>query len=156
VTKRSRVDIIARLDASPLAGETVRLSYRGALYDLATGPDGSVSIELPYYEGEIVTASMRDQAQNEVVSHPCNEITFNFVTPKAIVETDIEVTRQRMIERNSPRDTWKLAHWDEYVAGRDYSTPSIPALSDCLIKFYNSNDEQYKESMERITKFLLN
>ena len=92
VTKRSRVDIIARLDASPLAGETVRLSYRGALYDLATGPDGSVSIELPYYEGEIVTASMRDQAQNEVVSHPCNEITFNFVTPKEIVETDIEVS----------------------------------------------------------------
>ena len=71
------------------------------------------------------------------------------------VETDIEVTRQRMIERNSPRDTWKLAHWDEYVAGRDYSTPSIPALSDCLVKFYNSSEEQYKESMERITKYLL-
>ena len=72
------------------------------------------------------------------------------------VETDIEVTRQRMIERNSPRDVWKLEHWDEYVAGRDYSTPNIPALSDCLVKFYNSNDEQYNESMERITKFLLN
>ena len=72
------------------------------------------------------------------------------------VETDIEITRQRMIERNSPRDTWKLEHWDEYVAGRDYSTPNIPALSDCLVKFYNSNDEQYNESMERITKFLLN
>ncbi len=71
------------------------------------------------------------------------------------VETDIEVTRQRMIARNSPRDTWKLANWDEYVAGRDYSTPSIPSLSDCLIKFYNSNDEEYNESMERISKFLL-
>lgn len=71
------------------------------------------------------------------------------------VETDIEVTRKRMIHRNSPRDTWKLSHWDEYVASRDYSTPNIPALSDCLIKFYNSNDEQYKESMERITKYLL-
>lgn len=71
------------------------------------------------------------------------------------VETDIEVTRQRMIERNSPRDTWKLAHWDEYVAGRDYSTPNIPALSDCLVKFYNSSEEQYNESMERIKKYLL-
>ena len=71
------------------------------------------------------------------------------------VETDIEVTRQRMINRNSPRDTWKLAHWDEYIASRDYSTPSIPALSDCLFKFYNSSEEQYNESMERITKFLL-
>ena len=72
------------------------------------------------------------------------------------VETDIEVTRQRMAERNSPRDVWKLAHWDEYVATRDYTTPNILALSDCLVKFYNSSNEQYNESMERITKFLLN
>ena len=71
------------------------------------------------------------------------------------VETDIEITRQRMIKRNSPRDTWKLANWDEYVASRDYSTPNIPALSDCLVKFYNSSEEQYNESMERITKYLL-
>lgn len=71
------------------------------------------------------------------------------------VVTDIEVTHRRMIERNSPRDTWKLEHWDEYVAGRDYSTPSIPSLSDCLIKFYNSNDEEFEESMSRISKTLL-
>ena len=71
------------------------------------------------------------------------------------VKTDIETTRQRMIERNSPRDTWKLANWDEYVAGRDYSTPDIPALSDCLVKFYNSTEEEFNESMDRITKFLL-
>lgn len=71
------------------------------------------------------------------------------------VETDIEVSHKRMIARNSPRDTWKLAHWDEYVAGRNYSTPSIPELSDCLVKFYNSNSEEFNESMERITKYLL-
>jgi predicted kinase len=71
------------------------------------------------------------------------------------VETDIEVSHKRMIARNSPRDTWKLAHWDEYVAGRNYSTPTIPELSDCLVKFYNSNAEEFNESMERITKYLL-
>ncbi len=71
------------------------------------------------------------------------------------VETDIEVTHKRMIERNSPRDTWKLANWDEYVASRNYSTPDIPALADCIVKFYNSTEEEFKESMERITKFLL-
>jgi predicted kinase len=71
------------------------------------------------------------------------------------VETDIEVSHKRMIARNSPRDTWKLAHWDEYVAGRNYSTPTIPELSDCLVKFYNSNTEEFNESMERITKYLL-
>ena len=71
------------------------------------------------------------------------------------VETDIEVSHKRMIARNSPRDTWKLAHWDEYVAGRNYSTPTIPELSDCLVKFYNSNSEEFNESIERITKCLL-
>lgn len=71
------------------------------------------------------------------------------------VETDVEITRQRMIERNSPRDTWKLEHWDEYVAGRDYSTPSIPALSDCLIKFYNSSSEEFEQSMKDISEYLL-
>ena len=71
------------------------------------------------------------------------------------VVTDIEVSRKRMIERNSPRDTWKLANWDAYVAGRDYSVPSIPALSDCLVKFYNSNNDEFNESIQRITKFLI-
>ena len=71
------------------------------------------------------------------------------------VVTDIEISRKRMIARNSPRDTWKLANWDEYVASRDYSTPNLPALSDCLVKFFNSNNTEYNESMERITKFLL-
>ena len=71
------------------------------------------------------------------------------------IVTDIEVSHKRMIERNSPRDTWKLANWDAYVAGRDYSVPNLPALSDCLVKFYNSNNEEFNESLERITKFLI-
>ena len=29
------------------------------------------------------------------------------------VETFPEVVYERMIRRNSERDTWKLAHWDE-------------------------------------------
>ena len=70
------------------------------------------------------------------------------------VVTDIEVSRQRMIERNSPRDTWKLQNWEEYVAGRDYSVPNMPAISDCIVKFYNSNNEEFEESMERIYKYL--
>ena len=29
--------------------------------------------------------------------------------------TSPEVVHQRMIDRNSDRDTWKLTHWDEYI-----------------------------------------
>ena len=71
------------------------------------------------------------------------------------VVTDIEVSKERMFKRNSPRDVWKLAHWNEYIASRDYTTPSISELSDCLVKFYNSNTDEFNESMDRITKYLL-
>ncbi|MBR2431993.1 MAG: ATP-binding protein, partial [Clostridia bacterium] len=98
----------------------------------------------------------REVRNNEYISNLKSRLAQKGVDLVLIwVETDIEITRQRMIERNSPRDTWKLANWEEYVESRNYSTPDISALSDCLIKFYNSSDEQYKESMERITKFLL-
>ncbi len=66
------------------------------------------------------------------------------------VQTDIEVCRQRMIARNSDRDTWKLAHWDEYVATQNYNAPDI----DGLIIFKNSSDEEFKESITRISSQL--
>ncbi len=66
------------------------------------------------------------------------------------VHTDIEVCRKRMIARNSDRDTWKLAHWDEYIKTQNFNKPDI----DGLLVFNNSNDEEFKESMARITKEL--
>lgn len=38
------------------------------------------------------------------------------------VVTDPEVCRRRMIERNSPRDKWKLENWDEYIKGVNFDT----------------------------------
>lgn len=48
------------------------------------------------------------------------------------IETSIEVCRKRMVERNSERDTWKLAHWDEYIATCNFNTPIT--LDDPKIK----------------------
>lgn len=73
------------------------------------------------------------------------------------VITDPEVIHQRMIERNSDRDVWKLENWDEYISEVDFSIPStIDDPDDDLdfLKFYNSSDEQYNESMERIVSLL--
>lgn len=70
------------------------------------------------------------------------------------IVTDVEVCRQRMIARNSDRDTWKLAHWDEYISTRDYKTPDLPSLEDCMLTFNNSSDEEFEESMKRITEYL--
>ncbi len=73
------------------------------------------------------------------------------------VETSIEVCKQRMIARNSDRDTWKLAHWEEYIAGCNFNIPITlddPKVIDDLLIFQNSSDEEYKESMERIVAIL--
>lgn len=40
------------------------------------------------------------------------------------VYCDLETIHQRMIERGSDRDTWKLENWDEYVKTKDNSKPT--------------------------------
>ncbi len=67
------------------------------------------------------------------------------------VHTDINVVHQRMLSRNSERDTWKIEHWDEYVATQDYSTPvGIPEL----FIFNNSSDEEFDESIVKAVDFI--
>ena len=69
------------------------------------------------------------------------------------VVTKPEICHQRMIDRNSVRDTWKLGHWDEYVKTIDYSIPeALKKMSSCLdlMLFYNSSDEEYQKSMEMV------
>ena len=73
------------------------------------------------------------------------------------VETSIEVCRQRMIARNSDRDTWKLDHWEEYIAGCDFSVPVTlddPKVIDDLLLFKNSSEEEFEESLRNIVEIL--
>ena len=44
------------------------------------------------------------------------------------ISCSIETTHQRMKKRNSERDTWKLAHWDEYVRTENFNPPDIEGL----------------------------
>ncbi|MBW9154421.1 AAA family ATPase [Clostridium estertheticum] len=73
------------------------------------------------------------------------------------VETSIEVTKQRMIERNSDRDTWKLAHWNEYVTGINFDVPIAlddPCIKDDLLIFKNSSDEEFEGSLTKTIDIL--
>ena len=68
------------------------------------------------------------------------------------VETSIEVCRQRMFERNSDRDTWKLAHWDEYISTCNFDVPVAlddPNIKDDFIIFKNSSDEEFNTSLKQ-------
>lgn len=70
------------------------------------------------------------------------------------VVTDPEVCHQRMIARNSDRDTWKLQNWDEYISRLNFNVPyDIVADGDEQMElklFYNSSEEEFKESLVRI------
>ena len=83
--------------------------------------------------------------------------TLNAVLNVIWVVTRPEVCHERMIKRNSSRDTWKLENWDKYIKNVDFSIPT--ALNETeskndLLLFYNSTEEEYKSSMERIVKTL--
>lgn len=73
------------------------------------------------------------------------------------VETDVSVVKERMIKRNSPRDTWKLENWDEYIAGVNFDIPAAiddPDVVDDLLVFKNSDDAEYEQSMNDILTVL--
>lgn len=84
-------------------------------------------------------------------------IKYNTKLTVVWVQTSPEVCRQRMIERNSDRDTWKIEHWDEYMATRDFSIPENiddPSVVDDFLIFKNSSDEEYSQSMKEIVDIL--
>ena len=73
------------------------------------------------------------------------------------VETSPEVVHQRMIDRNSDRDTWKLTHWDEYIKQCNFAIPenlADPQHKDNLILFQNNNDEEFTASMKKCVAIL--
>lgn len=67
------------------------------------------------------------------------------------VETSVEVCRQRMIARNSERDDWKIAHWDEYIKTRDFSIPTnLMGRNTDLFIFKNSSEAEFETSMQQL------
>lgn len=73
------------------------------------------------------------------------------------VETSVEVCRQRMVARNSDRDTWKLANWEEYLATCNFNIPTTlddPNIIDDLLIFKNSSDKEYETSLKEVVGIL--
>jgi tRNA uridine 5-carbamoylmethylation protein Kti12 len=73
------------------------------------------------------------------------------------VETSPEIVHERMIKRNSDRDTWKLENWDEYIAGVNFDIPDNldnPNIKDDLLVFHNNNEKEFEKSMKEILQIL--
>lgn len=73
------------------------------------------------------------------------------------VVTSPEVVHERMIKRNSDRDTWKLENWEQYIAGCNFEIPvnlDDENVKDDLILFYNNNEEEFEKSMQQCLDIL--
>lgn len=111
--------------------------------------DDIVLINAPF------TREIRDRGYMEGLKEKLKEKNASLVV--IWVETSVEVCRQRMIQRNSDRDTWKLAHWDEYIAGCNFNIPTTlddPRDDRDLLIFKNSSDDEFKESLQHIVDVL--
>lgn len=111
--------------------------------------DSIVLINAPF------TREVRDQGYIQNLRAQLREKDASLVV--IWVETSIEVCRQRMIARNSDRDAWKLAHWDEYVKTQNFSVPTAlddPAVKDDLLIFKNSSEEEFQESLKQTVAIL--
>ncbi|MBQ1255387.1 MAG: AAA family ATPase [Clostridia bacterium] len=124
---------------------TLDLAYEALKYD------DIVLINAPF------TREVRDH--DYIMALKKKLITMNTKLTIIWVETSPEVCKQRMIDRNSDRDTWKLQNWDEYIKGVNFNIPSAlddPDVLDDLLIFKNSSDAEYKESMRRIVDIIEN
>jgi tRNA uridine 5-carbamoylmethylation protein Kti12 len=69
----------------------------------------------------------------------------------------IETVHQRMIERNSPRDEYKLKDWEGFIKTQHFEVPTWLQIKDdpySLILFNNNNDEEFADSMKRTVALL--
>lgn len=72
------------------------------------------------------------------------------------VVTDPEVCHQRMIDRNSDRDVWKLANWDKYLATLNFNIPENlrdPDDEGSLLLYHNSTDEMADADFAKLMDF---
>ena len=84
VTRYSTLDVSAVSDDLPINEETVEILYHGKRYDTITDGNGHATIRLPLYDGESVTASMRDKNESTRISETGGNIEFVFKTEKPI------------------------------------------------------------------------
>ncbi|MDO5155690.1 MAG: AAA family ATPase [Eubacteriales bacterium] len=104
---------------------------------------------LEYNDTVLINAPFSDEIRDKNYMRELSEKLAKIGTKLVVIwaHTRVEVCKERMIKRGSDRDTWKLAHWDEYVARCNYTKPEH--IKD-LIVFENSSEEEFNESIKRV------
>ena len=127
-------------------------------------PEYEVTLDLAFeaiqYEDLVLinapfTREIKDEQYIKELANKAKEhnATLTFVWVSSTPET----CHQRMIERNSDRDTWKLEHWDEYVKRINYEIPAPLLNKDTgaeLIVFDNNIGTDFDANMKKLVEIL--
>lgn len=81
VTAYTTINVSISENELPLQNEDISLSYHNKDYQLKTDSAGNAKIEVAYHEGEIVSASVRDQNKQQAIDTTENHIFFSFESP---------------------------------------------------------------------------
>lgn len=66
------------------------------------------------------------------------------------IECSEKIAHERMLKRNSDRDTWKLQHWEEYIKTENFNAPDV---EDLLI-YKNDTEEDERRSFKELIESL--
>lgn len=73
------------------------------------------------------------------------------------VTCDKSMIKQRMIDRNSPRDVYKIKNFDSWIATQDFSTPSFQKIDGdktSFMIFDNSSEAGFEKSLNDVANLL--
>ncbi|WP_223068079.1 AAA family ATPase [Paenibacillus caui] len=101
------------------------------------------------------TAELKNKAWIEEVLAAAGRSKAD-VDVKVIVVTlqDMDVQKQRIIERKTDRDTWKLEHWDDFKQRVDFVPTINWDIPESSIRIFDNSGELTDEKVEGLYQFL--
>lgn len=83
-------------------------------------------------------------------------LTKNEVDVKVIVVTlkDMELQKERIIDRQTERDQWKLDHWDDFKKRVDFVPDIHWDIPDSSVKVFDNSGSLTDEKVEELYQFI--
>ncbi|MGG1879876.1 AAA family ATPase [Paenibacillus campinasensis] len=101
------------------------------------------------------TAELKNRAWIEEVITSAG-LTKNEVDVKVIVVTlkDMDLQKERIIDRQTERDQWKLDHWDDFKKRVDFVPEISWDIPESAIKVFDNSGSLTEEKVEELYQFI--
>lgn len=158
VTTFAEVCVNVFSDNTPLAGEPVNIRLKGKEFSAITDNSGTSKISVPYYAGESVEASVRNQVHQEILSSDVIDFTFKIEREEELF-ADIDVC---VLNNSNPvinKEVTFIYHGNVYRGFTDnngYLRKSVPFADNevCQIDVEGYESQSRIIEKEKINKFV--